>query len=138
MNIVRNIFKHRSSNKDDTLEDLYRQIAELTYNQCQKECQMLGICCTRLYCNLVIRKARKEYAIELQEENGIIPLLGKNNQCIAEPYMRPLCSMHICKDLLDDKQFSAKYFELRDRIENLEGRSIYEFVQESIEYSEEV
>lgn len=115
------------SSTPGTLKTLYKQMADLTYSECKKKCNFDAVCCSRFYCDLVIREARKKYGIELREENKPVPLLDDNNQCIVEPYMRPLCTLHICEKLLWNGEFSDKYFELRTRIEELEG-DIYEFI----------
>lgn len=68
-------------------------------------------------------------AIELAQQYGVelkpvredkCPLLGPEG-CIAEPYLRPLCSLHICDKLLFSSPYLMRdYYDLRDKINRIE------------------
>jgi hypothetical protein len=96
---------------DKKIKDLYSKMAKLTLSKCSGGCLIrLGYCCSPEYCELAVEYA-KEHGIELKET--------KNEKgCLVEPWLRPLCTLHICERLLfQDEEFSKKYFDLREQIE---------------------
>ena len=107
--------------KKQQLNDLYRQMAQLTYDKCKQECEILGSCCSQLYCYMAVDKALKTENLILDVSNKRIPLLDGNNQCKAPPHLRPLCTLHICEKFFWNKEFLNAYFDLRDRINELEN-----------------
>lgn len=53
-----------------------------------------------------------------------LPLMGEHG-CIAPPHLRPMCTMHTCQvnSLAckpGDPQWTNRYFQLRDQIEDME------------------
>lgn len=110
---------------------LYQKIADLTSSSCQNgtdECaQFAGNkyrCCEKQYCEEARRFAKEKYGIDLQETgNPDLPFMGEHG-CSVEPYLRPICAMHVCtvswaaKSHVehDDRKF-AEYRELRKQIE---------------------
>ena len=97
---------------------LWQEIASLTYEKCQETCPSLGGCCHGMYC---------EMAAEFMKNSGETPPpmpFVVNGRCIIPPHYRPLCSLHQCKMHgmgEDDKdlEWTKKYYELRDKLEEL-------------------
>jgi hypothetical protein len=109
---------------NEKLKRLYIEIANLTLNDCKKKCSNLGSCCDESYCNTAILVA-KEYDLVLTPTGNRIPLLDSNGSCIAPPYVRQMCSAHSCDIFAvgyfkGDSKGTAKYFELREAIDDLE------------------
>jgi len=96
------------------LKDLYEKMSILTKTQCEKDCLKirgtLGGCCGEEYCDMAI-----DLAAEAGE--GLLIETRGSNGCLVPPWIRPICTMHICERSLMDKEFCEKYFELRDEIE---------------------
>lgn len=53
--------------------------------------------------------------------------MGEDGNCILEPHLRPLCTLHQC--MIDswgfdpeDPEWTRKYFELRGRIDMLQEK----------------
>lgn len=96
---------------------------ELTFAKCKVECRGLTFsCCSPEYCVMAIEIA-KEKGVELVPTgHPKLPLMGESG-CIAEPYLRPLCSLHSCERLLwSDPKFSKEYFKLRDKLTTVEWK----------------
>lgn len=102
-------------------EKLWQQMADMTFERCQKKCHILGSCCGKEYCELAKTFAGLQ-GIELKETGNKIPFLDNNNKCIVPPHLRPLCSLHQC-DIAglgfakDDPKWTDEYFKLRERLE---------------------
>ena len=109
----------------DDLKQLYQEMADLTLPECGKNCRMPYSCCEHFYCISTMEYAKQIYGIEIEPVNNpIIPLLGPEG-CVVEPYLRPLCTLHVCSINSSgfkpgDDEFNRKYFELRNKIELLE------------------
>jgi hypothetical protein len=104
---------------DQKLKDLYTKMAELTKTVCLSECLggRVGSCCSPEYCQMAIDFA-KENDIELTETKNA-------KGCLVEPWLRPLCTLHICERILmRDVDFASKYFDLRDEI-NIHEDKLY-------------
>lgn len=100
------------------LKKLYEEIAELTKPKCSGSCNVPQSCCSPEYCEMAIIIAEKEYGIKLEKtSHERLPLMGLGG-CIAEPYLRPLCSLHICEGTLyrSGSAFLHKYFSIREDI----------------------
>ena len=111
------------------LKELFQQMSELTKKQCEKDCSKfeghIGSCCSWEYCEYAIEIAKKDYGVELiSTEHPTLKLMGEKG-CTAEPYFKPLCTLHICDKSLFDLKFSNEYFKLRDQIndESFKNRS---------------
>lgn len=92
---------------------LYAEMAALTRQQCG---QCLTYCCNDYYCEQTAKYATSMGVTLQRTDHPKIPFLGPDG-CIVPPHLRPICSVHICEKLLwKDRQFSKKYFKLRDRI----------------------
>jgi len=105
-------------------EKLWRDMAELTFSKCRQKCNILGSCCTPGDCDMT-RAYALEKGVVLQETgNVVLPFLDQNNQCVVPPHLRPLCALHQC-DIAGlgfcphDSDWTAKYFALRDRLNEL-------------------
>ena len=42
--------------------------------------------------------------------------------CVAPPWTRPMCALHICDKSLFNKDFNKEYFSLREAIDNYENK----------------
>lgn len=108
---------------DQTKEQLYAQMAELTLPKCTA-CTCPMSCCDPFYCQIA-EDFSKERGYELPEKSeGRLPYMGATG-CKLAPHMRPLCTLHVCSiNSLGfdprDPEFTQKYFELREKIETIE------------------
>ena len=92
------------------LKKLYQEMADLTKKKCVSKCLRMGSCCSPEYCEMA-----KEYAKEQGEE---LKETKNEKGCLVPPHLRPLCTVHVCERLLFmDKDFSEKYFELREKLD---------------------
>ncbi|MEE8397159.1 MAG: hypothetical protein V3S29_13975 [bacterium] len=106
--------------KLDGLKRKYREIAELTRPKCMGGCHEPGACCQPRYCSQAAARAR-EFGISLAgQAHPTLPYLGPDG-CVAPPYLRPLCSMHVCEfHLLQNPEFAEVYLALREEVCRLE------------------
>ena len=111
------------------LVTLFQQMADLTAPECAGvgpgSCNVPHSCCDPMYCEIARDYAKDVYGLVLKEqppnERGVF-FLGENG-CTVAPYLRPLCSVHICKiNALGckpgDPKWTKKYFRLRRTIES--------------------
>jgi len=106
------------------LKDLFAEMAALTWEKCKVDCRTpTPSCCSPEYCDMALEYA-KENGIELEKPEGSNLLIGPNG-CLAEPWLRPLCSFHICERSLSDSTFYKNYFELRERIDTLTAEEFF-------------
>jgi hypothetical protein len=118
------------------LISLYQQMYEHTHGECWGEkssCMNPGSCCTPSACDDAIDYARSHWGIELKPTgHAKLPLMGPLG-CVAEPHLRPLCTVHTC-DIhkwgfkTGDPDWTKHYFKLRFDIEDLE----YELAQDRV------
>ena len=106
------------------LEDLYKQMAELTKPKCLScKSGWKHKCCDPMYCAMA-KEYAKECNIELEYTGNTIPFLDDNYNCIVPPHLRPLCTLHTCdinsKGVTSDPDWDAEYFRLREMIDNEE------------------
>ncbi len=109
----------------DGLKSLLRKMADLTAPKCAGtggvgSCNPPHSCCSPEYCEMTLGYAKESWGVELQRtEHPRLPLMGPLG-CIAEPHLRPLCTLHLCKinglGCTGDKKFDKAYFKLRDEI----------------------
>jgi hypothetical protein len=108
---------------NDELKQLFQEMADLTLPKC-KQCRVPLSCCSPEYCGMALDTA-KEHGIALKiTDHPTLPLMGANG-CTAPPYLRPLCTLHVCSinDLGCDPKdpvWTGQYFELRDKIGELQ------------------
>lgn len=109
----------------DNLDELYRQMADLTLPECRDTCRIPFYCCSPHACQVTRSWAKEKYGIELEEtDHPILPFMGERG-CTVAPYLRPLCTVHTC-DINSfgykpgDDQWTDRYFALRDKIADLE------------------
>ena len=97
-----------------------------TKGECVK-CTVPYSCCHEANCNFVIEYATKEYGVTLvPTKHPTLPLMGSNG-CIAEPHLRPLCTVHVCSisgigNKHNDDEWVKKYAQLRAKLERIEYR----------------
>jgi hypothetical protein len=78
------------------LVGLYRDIAALTAVECGTDCKVPYNCCHPAFCQLAITWAKVKWGVTLEPTgHPKLPLLGPAG-CIAEPHLRPVCSVHAC------------------------------------------
>lgn len=108
--------------KSEELKELYEEMSRLTKEQCLKDCTTLsgniGSCCDKMYCEIALENAEK-VGVPLIRREGNLPALGSDG-CIVPPYLRPMCTMHVCDKSLRGGSFFKSYFELRDKINAME------------------
>jgi hypothetical protein len=110
--------------KEEQLIELMQQMADLTLPECKHTCALPLSCCSPEYCRMAIQYARDQWGIELQPtDHDRLPLMGAKG-CVAAPHLRPLCTLHTCQiNSLgckpNDPQWTSRYFDLRDQIEEL-------------------
>ena len=111
------------------LIDLYQQMYELTEPECRNSCKCPQSCCSPEYCAMTIERAEEHWGVELEwTAHERLPLMGPEG-CIAEPHLRPMCTMHTCDvnglgfkmHPAPDPSWDDRYWELRTSIEELEG-----------------
>jgi len=102
--------------------EMFQQISDLTLPECRSTCKIPYSCCSPEYCLMAIDYAKDKWKVILTPtKHPKLPLMGKNG-CIAEPYLRPLCSIHTCEInsigiKKNDPEWTKKYFELREKLQ---------------------
>ena len=137
---------------EQKLIDLYRQMSDLTRPECSSpnnsaeltwpgcSCKIPFSCCSPEYCQDTIGYAKEHWGVTLEplETPGTstrgepLPLLGPEG-CIADPHLRPICTVHTCEVMsfgfkVDDPEgaWTKRYFELRFEIDTLEFERVEE------------
>ena len=100
------------------LKVLYQQMADLTKPKCG-ECRIPYYCCSPEHCEETARYAEEKFGVTLPRGEGRLPFLGETG-CTVEPYMRPICSVHVCDNHQWNVDFAQPYFDLRDEITQVE------------------
>lgn len=115
-----------SEDVNNQLVILFQRMSELTRPECDK-CRVPRSCCDAMYCGCTEDYAREEWGIDLtslKTDHPTLPFMGPNG-CVVEPYLRPICTLHTC-DIngigmkKGDPEWTDRYFELREQIEELE------------------
>lgn len=106
------------------LKILYKDMYQHTNSDCRANCKSKFSCCNEAHCEAAIEWALKRWGIKLEPVGTTIPLLGPNG-CIAEPHLRPLCTIHTCDisafgHKRGDEEWTDKYWQIRDKLEELE------------------
>lgn len=113
--------KFQKTKKLEHLKTLYQRMADLTRAKCG-DCPTTGkvTCCSPEYGEMTIQIAERQGLTLARTGNPKCDLLGPNG-CTAEPWLRPLCALHICEKLLmTDPAFCDQYYPLRTQINVLE------------------
>lgn len=111
----------------------YQQMAEHTEPECASNCKLPRTCCDAFYCEMAAQWAKQEYGIVLKPTgHPTLPFMGPNG-CTVEPHLRPVCTVHVCSiNTLGfkpgDEAWTEKYFELRERIDELEAASLDDII----------
>lgn len=102
------------------LKILYQQMSDLTKPKCG-QCNIPHGCCGHEHCEETKAYAKEEYGVSLESTgHPTLPFMGTNG-CVVEPYLRPICSVHVCeKWYMTNLEFSDKYFSLRDQLSEAE------------------
>ena len=106
------------------LVELYSQLAEHTRPKCAGGCRVPLSCCSPEYGELAA-EYMAAHSVELPASTGNkkCRFLGSIG-CVVEPHWRPACTMHVCCINAfglkpGDQIWTAKYYQLRDQIEEL-------------------
>ncbi len=111
---------------EESLKIAYRALADFTEPECKSGCKIPQSCCSSEYCGMAIERAAEE-GITLHITNHLtLPLMGPHG-CIAEPWMRPLCTFHVCcingfGFKPGDPEWTQRYFQLREIVEDEENQ----------------
>lgn len=112
-------------------KELYRKMAELTAPKCASSCRVPHSCCSIEYCEMAYGEGRKD-GVEYPIFSGPIPHLGPKG-CVVAPHHRPLCTLHVCSiaglGFDPDKKFEEEYFDLRERIDEMEAEEYEETIR---------
>lgn len=109
---------------DQKLISLYRQMADLTLPECRHTCRAPLSCCSPEYCAAAEERA-KSWGVSLEPTgHERLPFMGEEG-CIVPPHLRPSCTIHTCQINScgfkpGDKDWTDKYFQLRQEIMELE------------------
>ena len=103
---------------------LYQQMADLTAPECAQTCPNPHSCCDSMYCEMAMEIATDRGVVLGRTDHPTLPLMGPSG-CTAPPHVRPLCTLHTCAISglgvkPGDDEWTARYFELREKIEELE------------------
>lgn len=112
--------------KLEQLKVLYDEMSQHTHPECGK-CRLPFSCCSAEYCEIAIELAAEQKVVLERTDHPTLPLMGPHG-CTAPPHLRPICTVHTC-DInnlgfkRDDPggKWTKRYFELRDRINDLEN-----------------
>lgn len=107
----------------DELKALYKEMAALTRPKCG-ECRCPLSCCSPEYCDQTAEFALESWGVRLEDSGYENPkglrFMGPDG-CIVEPYLRPICTVHVCEiHYMTSPEFSDEYFMLRARLNALE------------------
>ena len=106
----------------DELKSVFKDLAEHTAPKCGS-CLAAYACCSSGQCHSVKEEALTLFGVTLEPTGTLLPFLGPNG-CTVEPHLRPICSVHVCERHLTDDAWTQRYYELRDKSEDL----LYEHV----------
>ena len=109
------------------LIELYQAMYKLTEPECSCSCKVPRSCCSPEYCEMTISHAKERWGVELvMTDHPRLKLMGATG-CIADPHLRPLCTLHTC-DISSlgfkpgDRDWDRRYWFLRDQINDYEYR----------------
>jgi hypothetical protein len=104
-------------------EKLWQEMAGMTLAKCKQHCSQLGSCCSPGYCEMaadIMRKAGHSF-----ESVPFGKTFAWQGKCPVPPHFRPLCTLQQCKISglgldRDDPEWTEKYFEIREKLEEFE------------------
>jgi hypothetical protein len=112
---------------------LSQQMADLTAPECAGKgpgsCRRPHSCCDEMYCESTRAYARESWHVELPETgHPTLPFMGPEG-CTVAPHLRPLCTVHTCQIASlgfkpNDPEWTERYFELRNQLDELLGQVI--------------
>lgn len=102
------------------MEELWKEMAEMTLEKCRRICHNLGSCCEAAYCEIAEEQA-KVVGVVLQRTGNKVPFLDAEGKCVVPPHLRQLCSLHQCKinGLGFDPKWTKRYFKLRAKLDEM-------------------
>ena len=110
---------------DEELIELYAEMYRLTEPECACSCKIPRSCCSSEYCFSAISWAKDQWGVDLQPTgHDTLPLMGPDG-CVADPHLRPQCTLHTC-DISslgfkrNDLAWTDRYYKLRDKINEME------------------
>jgi hypothetical protein len=110
----------------------WQEMADHTLKKCgPPHCKCLielkpNRCCEPMYCDIAEEYAKEEYGVELKSTgHTTLKFMGPTG-CTVPPHLRPMCTLHQCRIcslgcLHDDPEWTRRYFELRERLNELEA-----------------
>lgn len=113
---------------EEEQQKLFEEIAALTKEEC-RQCRIPFSCCDSFHCEIARDYAKEYHNIDLQVTNFPNPkklLFMSAEGCVVPPYLRPNCSLHTCSissigfNSEFPKEWTDKYFDLRNKIEDNE------------------
>ena len=120
------------TNKQKQLIDAYQEMHSMTLPECECTCRVPYSCCDPMACEMAIRHAKESWGITLEHTgHPRLPLMEEGRGCIAEPHLRPNCTVHTCQINSfgykpNDPDWTGRYFLLREQIEDLEMKVLAE------------
>jgi len=113
----------------EKLISLYKELHELTEPVCANRdgdgCRAPRSCCDPIVCEQMADHAKNHWdVIFTHTGHPRFPLMGPDG-CVAEPHLRPICTMHVCcingfGFKPGDDEWTEHYYELRHQIEAIE------------------
>ena len=98
----------------------FRKLADLTAPKCAG-CRSPFKCCSAANCEEARRFAEEVFGVKLEAVQSKIPFLGESG-CVVAPHLRPLCTVHVCENHLNNPVFAEAYAVAREEAgEQLEG-----------------
>jgi hypothetical protein len=91
----------------------WQEMYELTNTNCA-QCEQP--CCSVEYCDITEQYALAQGIVLQRTMHASIPFMGPNG-CVVDPALRPLCTIHSCKD----ESFSDRYWDLRSILSDKMG-----------------
>jgi hypothetical protein len=104
---------------------LYKDMYELTKNECAHTCRAPHSCCDSMYCEMTSEWTKEKTGAEWPKTNHpALPYMGPTG-CVVPPHLRPICTVHTCEIngvgvKKGDPKWTEAYFKLRGEIEEEE------------------
>ena len=109
----------------DKEKALWQQMADMTAPLCAGNapgaCRAPHSCCDSIYCEMAMERAKELGEALASTGHPTLPCMGPDG-CIAAPYLRPICTVHVCcingfGFNPSDPMWTKQYFRLRHKLE---------------------
>jgi len=106
---------------------LYKDMSELTAPECANTCRVPHSCCDSMYCDMAEDWIREHGWVHPTTDHPTLKFMSPLG-CVLPPHFRPICTLHTCAvnsvgGKVGDPAWTAKYFQIRQEIEELEWHS---------------